>query len=169
MHQLQEMMMAQRYNKTLTDLLNELESDPEAIALFEEFHPGFWDDIAEQGYHCLELDQLPQALRIFSFLLHYHPSEAAYCAAFGDALAGLRDYMEAASAYSRVVVIEPEIPDAHFYLAEIWLFFQHHAEAIEKLNIAAALMMPIDSHYLKGKTNRYLEYAHEAVAAQSAQ
>lgn len=151
--------LAHRHRLTLTDLFEELVSDREALALFEEFHPGLWDDIAEQGYRCLALEQLPRARQIFAFLVEMRPDEPAYHAAYADAQAGMKDYLEAASGYYQTAELAPEVPDAHFYLAEIWLFFQHKQQALERLLQVQDLLASNSSHRLFDKMQVYLAHA----------
>lgn len=149
--------LAQRYKATLTDLLDELNSNPEAMTMFEEFYPHIWDDLAEQGYRCLELDQLPQAIRIFSFLLQYNPKNPAYSAGLADAHFGMKQYMEAANAYQVTATNAPDIPDAHFLLGEIWLFFRHGEQALQKFLLVQKLLKHQPDHYLHEQTMDYIE------------
>jgi len=155
-------LLAQRYASTLTDLLHELERDEEALALFEELHTGFWDDLADVGYRCLELEQLPQALIIFVFLLRYFPNEVAYLAACADTLHGMKRFAEAALHYQELIERVPNIPDAHYYLAENYMLFKHPQHAIPLLE--KVLELTEDStHTLRDKTSQLLLYAKEAL------
>lgn len=151
--------MAYRCRATMADLLDELRKDPEVIDLFVQFHPGIWDDLAAQGYCCLEFEQLPLAFQIFDFLLKYHPAEPAFWAGYADALVGMRKYNEAADAYRKTIELAPQIPDAHFCLAEICLFGRNHREAIPKLELVCALTASQPEHPLAEKSREYLSYA----------
>jgi len=160
MDPLQQMLLAQRYQHTLTDLLDELRDDPEAIELFVEFHPEMWDDLAEQGYAALGLCQHRQAAAIFEFLLEYYPDEVAYHAAYADALCGVRSYLDAAIHYDRAVTLAPEVPDGYYYLAELYMMFRHPAFAVGALEEMAEYTAP--SHCLADELPMRLAYAREA-------
>lgn len=155
-----ESMLAERYRETLTDLLHELQEDPEAIELFAEFQPSLWDDLAEQGYRCLELEQSVQARDIFSFLLDYFEDEPAYHAGLADALSGCKRYLDAAEHYHETTSLAPDIPDAYYFLAELWMILKHPCYALEQYEAARALMD--DQHPLAEKTTRQLGFAQEA-------
>lgn len=159
MRTFQDSMFAHKYRMTLTDLLEDLREDPEAIALFEEFHPSLWGDLAEQGYQCLALEQLPRAVQIFGFLKEISPDEPAYHAAYADACAGMKQYMDAAEGYFTTAQLAPQVPDAHFYFAEIMLFFQHPEVALASLQTAAEHMVEATQHPLFSKLVEYQNYA----------
>ncbi len=161
MFQLHEQMIAQRYNTPLTELLKELEEDPEAVALFAEYHPNLWDDLAQQGYLCLELDQMPQAFSIFHFLLHYMPDEVAFKAACGDSLNGMKQYIKAAVYYHETIEDAPTIPDAYFYLAENYMLLRHPQYAIPLLQ--KVIQLTDEQHHLHRASSRLLQYAEESL------
>lgn len=163
MRMLQESLLAHKYRMTLSDLLEDLRQDPEAIALFEEFHPGIWNDLAEQGYQCLALEQLPKAAQIFDFLKTIAPEEPAFHAAHADASAGMKQYMDAAEGYFITAELAPQVPDAHFYFAEIMLFFRHPEVAQESLEEAQMLMGDQPGHALASKSQQYMEFASQQI------
>ncbi len=167
MRMLQESLLAHKYRITLSDLLDELRQDPEAIALFEEFHPGIWNDLAEQGYQCLALEQLPKAAQIFDFLKNIAPEEPAFHAAHADASAGMKNYLDAAEGYYQTAELAPQIPDAHFYFAEIMLFFRHPEVALRSLSEAKLLMASQPEHALAFKNQQYLEFATQQMQESS--
>ena len=156
MRSMQTLYLAQRYKATLTDLLEELSSNEEAMSIFEEFYPQIWDDLAEKGYRCLELEQLPHAIKIFSFLLQFHPENPAYSAGLADAHFGMKQYIEAANAYEVTANHAPNIPDAHFLLGEIWLFFRHSEQALQQFLVVKKLIANQPNHYLQEQTTQYI-------------
>jgi len=154
---LSEDILRERYGEALTDLLNELEGDPETLSLFIEFHPGFWEDLTYQGFQCLELDQLPQALSIFQFLQAHHPEEVSYNAACADALCGMKRYFEAEIFYQKTIHLCPEVPDAYFYLAEIKLLRDELEEAQELFESVMEMTQEEEESELRTKADDYLK------------
>lgn len=132
-------MLKSQLSNTLTDLVKELAADQASLAMFAEAHPTLWDDLADQGYECLDLQQLPQAAQIFALLTQACPEEVAFHAAYADALHGMARYQEAAVHYAITIELEPNIADAYFYMAEIHILNQELDQAAACLAKVIAL------------------------------
>lgn len=153
-------LMLNKLGSTLTELLDDLQNDPEGMALYAECYPDVWDDLAEKGYQCLELEQNVQAARIFSFLLSYFPEEAAFHAAYADALCSMKKYLDAASHYLDTTEYAPAVPDAFYYLSEIYMMLKHPQYAVDPLETASVLAD--EEHYLNESIPKRLSYAQDA-------
>lgn len=156
-------LLATQYAETLTDILDEMCTDPDALELFIECYPEMWEQIAERGYECLSLDQTPQAQKLFGFLLEYHPEEAAYHAAYADALCGSKQFHEAGEHYRQTTQLEPSVPDAFFFLAEIQMIEQQPNEAKATLEQMKPLLALEPTHYLAELLPQRIQYAEEAI------
>lgn len=167
MNPLMQSLMAQKYSHTLTELIDDLSADPEAVQLFAEFHPTLWNDLAEQGYTCLELGQASQASRIFSFLLEYHNDEVAFHAAYADAMCSCKEYLVAAEYYNNAREMAPQVPDAFFYLSELYMMFRQPHFAKEHLEQVQE-QMTSENHPLAHHIPKRIEFAEAAMKQEGA-
>jgi tetratricopeptide (TPR) repeat protein len=159
--QTEEMLLRQRYAETLTDLLDRLQQDAEALGFLQGIYPELLEDLAANGLFCLELEQPLQAYRVFEFLLQ-HGESPLYHAAFADCLVLFKKDREAMSHYQRTIELAPDIPDAYFNLAELFLMEREITTAISWLET----MLSLDTtqgHPLESTAQERLRYAKEAM------
>ncbi len=152
----------QRYGETLTDMVDELAKDPEALEIFAANYPDIWDDLAERGYYCLELEQFPQAQKVFEFIAENSSPDGEHLSGLGEALAATKRYMEAAEQFLRARELDPNLSIATFFLAEIWLFFRHYREGREELErfLAQSEGEP-QLEWARQQAEKYLSYLRE--------
>ncbi|MBK03808.1 MAG: hypothetical protein CL920_10775 [Deltaproteobacteria bacterium] len=159
-HSTTHKLFVQKLNNPLTELLDELGEDAQTMMLYAECYPEVWGELAEKGYKALELSQDRVAIRIFGFLLLFFPYEAAYHAAYADALCMARRYLEAAYHYYETTQLAPEIPDAFYYLSELYMIFRHPTHAVDALEAADSLAD--HDHYLQETLPQRLDCARAA-------
>lgn len=130
---LQDKLMAQTIDNSLTDILDQLEDNTGRLKLLMETYPALLDELAETGWKCLDLEQYRQASKVFSFLLQFAPDNPGYHAAYADCCSKLKDYELASKHYEATVELAPDIPDAYLSLAEHSLILKQPESACAHL------------------------------------
>ena len=160
---LEAKILAKRFDSTLTDLLQELKADEEAVGLLDECYPELWDDLADNGFTCLDIEQYRPAGAIFQFLVDYLPNDASFQAGLADSRCGLKAYQEAAEAYEQTIRQAPHIPEAYLYLAEIYMMMGHTELALPLLGELQKLLADQPAHPLFRESLTLQGYAEEAL------
>lgn len=146
---------AAQYTDSLAQLLEGLESDPEALSIFETQYPQMFDDIAAFALQQLALQHADQAARLFYFLLQ-RKEEALYHLGYGESLAMLGHELEAAHHFHRAIELAPLCADAYFGLAVLYLRRQQPQHAQQTLDAMLSLN-DITQHPLAQAARQKLE------------
>ncbi|MCB9642197.1 MAG: hypothetical protein H6728_03920 [Myxococcales bacterium] len=163
MNIVQERLFAHRYASTLTDLLRELAADPESLQAMQECYPDLWDDLADNGFACLDLEHYRQSCDIFQFLVEHQPDDPSFHAGLADSQCGLKSYLDAASAYEETIRQAPDIPEAYVYLAEIYMMLAQHEHAKPLLEEAIRLTEEGFEHPMRAAAERLLGFLREVI------
>ena len=164
-HNLQAKLIARRFATTLTDMLNQLEARGEMISMFLEAYPMLLDDLAENGWTCLDLDQVHQATKIFSFLLQFDSENPGYHAAYADCCSRVKEYALACEHYEMARELAPEIADAYLCLAEHSLMMRQPHEALGHLESLMSNSWFDSAHPLHQEVTKVLGWCQEWMLA----
>lgn len=168
MNLVQERLFAHRYASTLTDLLRELAADPESLEAMQECYPALWDDLADNGFACLDIEHYRQSFEIFQFLVDHQPHDPSFQAGLADSQSGLKHYLEAAAAYEETIRQAPDIPEAYVYLAEIYMMLAQHEHARPLLEEVMRMTEGGFEHPMRSAAERLMAFIREAIQASQA-